>query len=70
MKTRHRYEDDNVRRRVTQQGFELDIGFIVHFNPQLVITLNYSVITNFYTLQFARGHGLFQPAVSSLVAAW
>jgi ethanolamine utilization microcompartment shell protein EutS len=40
-----------------------DIGFIDHFNTQLVITLNYSAIANSHTLQI-------QPAVSSLVVAW
>jgi hypothetical protein len=30
---------------VTRRSFGLDIGFIDHFNTQLVITLNYSTIT-------------------------
>jgi hypothetical protein len=33
------------------RGFGLDIAFIVHFNKQLVITLNHTAITNFHTLQ-------------------
>jgi hypothetical protein len=37
-------------------GFGLDIVFIDHFNTQLVITLNYSIITNFHTLQITRAH--------------
>jgi hypothetical protein len=38
------------------QGFGLDIGFIDHFNTQLVITRKYSSLTNFNTLQFTRAH--------------
>jgi hypothetical protein len=38
------------------RGLELDIGFIDHFNTQLVIILNYSAIANFYTLQITRVH--------------
>jgi hypothetical protein len=34
-----------------RQGFELDIGFIDHFNIQLVIALNYSDIVNFHNSQ-------------------
>jgi hypothetical protein len=34
----------------SRRGFGLDIGFTDHFNTQLVITLNYSTITNFHTL--------------------
>jgi hypothetical protein len=33
------------------RGFALDIGFIGHFSTQLVITLNYSAIDDFHTLQ-------------------
>jgi hypothetical protein len=33
-----------------RRGFGLDIGFLRHFNTQLVITLNYSAIANFHTL--------------------
>jgi hypothetical protein len=35
-------------------GLRLEIGFTDHFSPQLVITLNYSAIANFRTLQFTR----------------
>jgi hypothetical protein len=31
--------------------FGLEIGFIDHFHTRLVITLNYSAITDFHTLQ-------------------
>jgi hypothetical protein len=34
-----------------KRGYELDIGFIDHFKTQLVITLIYSAIANFHTLQ-------------------
>jgi hypothetical protein len=34
-----------------RRGFGLDIGFIDHFGTQLVITLNYSTIADFHTLQ-------------------
>jgi ethanolamine utilization microcompartment shell protein EutS len=55
----------------SRPGFGLDIGFIDHFNTQLVITLDYSAIANFYTLQITRTHTkYFPPAVSSLVVAW
>jgi ethanolamine utilization microcompartment shell protein EutS len=39
-------------------GFGLDIGFIDHFNIQLVITLNYSAITELHTLQVTVTHTL------------
>jgi hypothetical protein len=48
----------------SRRGFGLGIGFIDHFNTQLVITL-YSAIANSHTLQITLS--LFQPAVSSLV---
>jgi hypothetical protein len=35
----------------SQRGFGLDIGFIDHFNPQLVITLSYRAIADLHTLQ-------------------
>jgi hypothetical protein len=41
---------------VSWQGFRLDIGFIDHFNTQLVITLNYSAIAHLHTLQFTFTH--------------
>jgi hypothetical protein len=34
-----------------RRGFGMDIGFIDHFNTQLVITFNYSTIANFHTLE-------------------
>jgi hypothetical protein len=34
----------------------LDFGIIDRFNTQLVITLNYSAIANFHTLQITRTH--------------
>jgi hypothetical protein len=40
----------------SRRGFGLDIGFIDHFNTQLVITLNYSAIPNFHTLQITGAH--------------
>jgi hypothetical protein len=40
----------------------LNIGFIDHFNTQLVITLNYSAIANFHNLQFTTAHAKFSPA--------
>jgi hypothetical protein len=51
----------------SRPGFGLDIGFIVNFNIQLVITHNYSAVANFHILQITK---LFNPAVSSLVVAW
>jgi hypothetical protein len=48
-------------------SFGLDIGFIDHFNTQLVITLNYGAISNFHIL---HTRSLFQPTVPSLVVAW
>jgi hypothetical protein len=35
----------------SRPGFGLDFGFIDHFTIQHVITLNYSPIVNFHTLQ-------------------
>jgi hypothetical protein len=35
----------------SRRGSGLDIGFIAHFNTQLVITLNYSAIADLHTLQ-------------------
>jgi hypothetical protein len=32
-------------------GFELEIGFIDHFNTRLMTTLNYSAIAELHTLQ-------------------
>jgi hypothetical protein len=33
-------------------GFGLDVGFIDDFSTEFVITLNYSAIADFHTLQF------------------
>jgi hypothetical protein len=49
----------------SRRGFELEIGFIDHFNTQLVIKFNYRAIADFHTLL-----SLFQPTVSSLINAW
>jgi hypothetical protein len=48
----------------SRRGFGLHIEFIDHFNLQLVITLNYSAIANFHTLQFTRVHGKYFPVCS------
>jgi hypothetical protein len=48
----------------SRRGFELDIGLIDHFNAQLIIILNYSVIANFHTLQFIRAHAKCFPVHS------
>jgi hypothetical protein len=41
-----------------------DIGFIGHFNTQLVITFKYSAIADFHT--FPNHAVFFQPVVASL----
>jgi hypothetical protein len=47
-------------------GFGLVIGFIDHFNTQLMTTLNYSAIADPHTLQFTTARTKsFQCAVSS-----
>jgi hypothetical protein len=49
-------------------GFGLEIGFIDHFNTQLVATLNYIAIANLHTLQINTAHAKsFQSVVSSSV---
>jgi hypothetical protein len=40
----------------SRRGFGFHIGFIDHFTTQLVITLNYSPIVDFHTLQFTGAH--------------
>jgi hypothetical protein len=45
----------------SRRGFGLDIGFIDHFNIQLLITLNYSTIANSHILQFTRPHAKYFP---------
>jgi hypothetical protein len=42
----------------SRRGFGLEIGFIDHFNTQLVTTLNYSVIADLHILQIIRAHRL------------
>jgi hypothetical protein len=39
-----------------QRGFGLEVGFIDHFNTQPVITLNYSAVADFHTLQITTEH--------------
>jgi hypothetical protein len=54
-----------------RRGFGLEIGFIDHFNTQLVTTLNYSAIADFHTLQITTAHAkLFQSAVSLPAIPW
>jgi hypothetical protein len=52
----------------SRRDFGLDIGFIDQFNTRLVITLNYSAIELYKSLEHTLS--LFQPAVSSLAFAW
>jgi hypothetical protein len=47
------------------RDFGMDIGFITIFTKLLVISLNYSAIADFHTLQITRAQ-----AVSLLVVAW
>jgi hypothetical protein len=52
------------------RGLGLEIGYINHLNIQLVITLNYSAVTDFNISQINRAHAKsFPAAVSSLVVA-
>jgi hypothetical protein len=46
----------------SRRGIGLDIGFIDHFNTQLQIPLNYSVITDFHILQITSAHAKSFPA--------
>jgi hypothetical protein len=48
----------------SRQGFGLDIRFTDHFNTQLVITFNYSVIANLRTLKITRAHANSFPSRS------
>jgi ethanolamine utilization microcompartment shell protein EutS len=41
-----------------RRGFGLHIGFIDHFNTQLVITFNYSAIADPHTLKVTRTYKL------------
>jgi hypothetical protein len=52
-----------------RRGFGLDIGFIDHFSAQLVLTLNYSAIADFHTLQFTRAHSTSFLARSDLTSS-
>jgi hypothetical protein len=51
----------------SQQGFGLKIRFIDHFNTELVITLNYSAIAYFHTLQFTPSHAKYFPSFSVFI---
>jgi hypothetical protein len=42
-----------------RRGFELEIGFIDHFNTRLVTTLNCRAIADFHTLQITTAHAVF-----------
>jgi hypothetical protein len=42
----------------SRRGFGLDIGFIDHFNTQLLMTLNHSAIANSHTLQITSAQKL------------
>jgi hypothetical protein len=48
----------------SQQGFELEIRFIYHFNTRLMITFTYSAIVNLHTLQITRAHVMPFPVCS------
>jgi hypothetical protein len=48
----------------SRRDFGLEIGFIDNVNTQHVITLNYSVIANFHTLQTTSAHTKSLPASS------
>jgi hypothetical protein len=48
----------------SRRGFGLDIGYIDHFTTQLVITLNYSAITDFHILQITSVYAKFFSAYS------
>jgi hypothetical protein len=41
-----------------RRGSGLEIVFVHHFNTQLLITLNYSAIADFHTLQITRAHAM------------
>jgi hypothetical protein len=39
-----------------RRGFELEIGFIDHFNTRLVTAFNYGAIADLHTLQITTAH--------------
>jgi hypothetical protein len=41
-----------------RRSFGLEIGFIFHYNTQLVTTLNYSAIADPHIFQITRAHRL------------
>jgi hypothetical protein len=45
-----------TRMNGSRQGFGSDIGFIDHFNTQLLITINYSTIADLHNLQITTAH--------------
>jgi hypothetical protein len=49
-----------------RRSFGLYIGFIEHFNTQLVIQINYSAIADFHTLKITPAHYKHFPACSVL----
>jgi hypothetical protein len=49
----------------SRRGFGLDIGFIDHFSSQLLITRNYSAISDFYSLPVTPEHAKSFPACSA-----
>jgi hypothetical protein len=53
----------------SRRGFGLDIGFIDHFNIQLVTPLHYSAIANFHTLNKSLAHTLSFPARSVCISS-
>jgi hypothetical protein len=54
--------------RDSRRGFRLEIGFIDHFNTQLVTTLYYNAFADYHPLKITTAHAKsFQSAVSSPV---
>jgi hypothetical protein len=48
----------------SRRDLGLDVGFIDHSKSQLVITLNYSVISNFHNLQVTKAYAEYFPVRS------
>jgi hypothetical protein len=46
----YKYQYFHVYECDSEWGLGLHVGFIDHFNTQLVIALNYGAIANFHTL--------------------